>query len=403
MTLRASYRTSIPSGSGGIHTERHMKTLGLVAASLAMIATVPAMSQSQSSPRVYSPQFGDQATSDSDIPEVHVWLDDASFRAGDLVRPHVETDEDAFVTVFRVTTDGEIKVLYPSDPTRQEGYRSGMFSNDLIPVRSGQDGTTGFYIREGTGNGFVFAVASYFKFNYRYYSPNGQWSLARLASASRFGSPFQIVRSFVEEITEGSSSYSMDYVMYDVRATQYQSRYASRFRSYGYDDYYGLCLSAFGAFYSGYCRGYYGGYYAPGVIVVNQPSTPRPNGSHRRMTKPLVPDPMVPSVPRDPVPAEGTVATSVSREQAAIERREKAMREARPQVNPQVERQADPPPRVFRSQPTVSRPEPRVEAPRAEPRPAPRVESPRPMPSAPARVEVRNEPVRPAPPPPPPP
>jgi hypothetical protein len=369
-----------------------------------MIATVPAISQSQSSPREYGPQSGDRATANNDIPEVHVWLDDASFRRGDLVRPHIESDPDAFVTVFRVTTDGEIKVLYPSDPTTQVGYRSGMFSNDLIPVRSGQDGTSSFYVREGTGNGFVFAVASYYKFNYSYYSPKGEWSIARLASASRFGSPFQIVRGFVEEITEGSSSYSMDYVMYDVQASQYQSRYASRFRSYGYDDYYDLCLNAFGAYYTGYCRGYYGGYYTPGVIVVNQPSGSAANrGSHRRMTKPLVPDPLVPSAPHDAVPAQGRVAPGDSREQAAIERQERAMREAKPRVDPQVERRADPEPRVFRTQPPVARPEPRVEAPRPEPRSAPRVEPPRQAPSAPARVEVRNEPVRQAPPPPPPP
>lgn len=373
-----------------------MRKLGIVAASFALVASVSVVSSAQSDPRVFSPR--DQVASrNNDVPDVQVWLDDNGFRYGDIIRPFVVSDPDAYLTVFRVTTDGELTVLYPSRPNIQQRYTADGFSNDRLPFT----GERAFYAREGTGNGFVFAVASYYRFNYNYYSTGGQWSIPRLASASRFGSPFQIVRSFVDQITEGSDSYSMDYVMYDVNANQYNSRYATRYRGYGYDDYYSLCLNAFGNYYNGYCRGYYGGYYTPGVIVVNNPNGGGTPGNRKGMrVRPLVVDPVVPHVPQQPTTVEGRLADDDAREQAAIARRERMRRDAQPRVNPmQVERrQPDPEPRVYRPQEPVMRSQPRMDAPRPEPR---QVEAPRAIPSAPARVEVRNDPPRQAAPPPP--
>jgi hypothetical protein len=381
-----------------------MKTVRILSASMALLASASVVSHAQSEPRVFTPQSEERpARADNDVPGVQVWLDDRTYRYNDLIRPHVVADPDAFITVFRVTSDGELTVLYPARPDQQQRYSPNRFANDWIPV----SGQPAFYVREGTGNGFVFAVASYYKFNYGYYTNRGQWSIGRLASASRFGSPFQIVRSFVEEITEGSSSYSMDYVMYDVNANEYRSRYATRYRGYAYDDYYGLCVNAFGYYYDNSCRGYYGGYYAPGVVVINPGKGGGTAGQRKSMrVRPLTVDPIVPGAPQQPAPAEGRIAGSDAREQAAIARHERMLRDVKPRVNPmEVERRAAPEPRVYRTQEPVvrsaPRPEPRAEAPRQEPRAEPRhIEAPRQMPSAPARVEVRNDPPRQAPPPP---
>lgn len=380
-----------------------MKKSGIASAALLLAATVSSISHAQSEPRVYTPQV-ERSARNNDVPEVRVWLEDRSFRYGDVIRPNVAADPDAYLTVFRVSTDGEIKVLYPQYPDRQEAYNGSRFVNDRLPVT----GDPAFELREGTGNGFVFAIASYYRFNYSYYASKGRWSIARLASASRFGSPFQMVRSFVEEITDGSSSYSMDYVMYDVNANQYRSRYASRYRGYAYDDYYGMCLDAFGAYYTSYCRGY-NSYYDPYIIVSN----PVGNGGGQRKSmriKPLVGDPVLPNVPLEPVPVEGRLpSSSDAREQAAIARHERMLRDQKPRIDPSsVERRADPEPRIYRTQEPMARPQPRMDAPRSEPRQVEprRIEQPRierQMPSAPARVEVRNDPPRQAAPPPPPP
>lgn len=344
---------------------------------LTVIALLASVAQAQSSPRVYTPQFDNDANK-GDVPNVQVWLDDASYRYGDLIRPYVASDADAYITVVRVSSDGELQILYPKLPGQQERYQPSRFANDRLPISTAAP----FMIRESRGVGFVFAVASYYKFNYRYYSSGNNWSTSRLASAGRFGSPFQIVRSFVDEITEGSDSYSMDYVIYEVNSDQYRSRYASRFRGYEYDDYYGLCLGAFGNWYSGYCRGYNGYGYPYIVVAAPRNPDPGPNGKTMR-PKPLVHDPVLPP-PRER-PAEGVLPPPDVREQAAIARRERMVRDAQPRNEPQV---------YPRPEPRASEPrmQPRWEQPRPEPRADPRIAPPPQREPARAAPVIRSEP-----------
>ena len=350
-----------------------------VALALTLAASVAASAHAQSNPRVYTPQF-ENDRAQSDVPNVQVWLNNSTYRSGNIIRPYVASDPEAYITVVRVSSDGSLHVLYPRYPGEQSRYQPSQFANDRLPANT----TSSYLVQESRGVGFIFAVASYFKFNFRYYTSGRNWSTARLASASRFGSPFQIVRSFVEEITEGSEAYSMDYVMYDVDFDQYRSRYASRFRGYGYNDYYDLCLGAFGNWYSSYCRGYYG--YGYPYVVVSNPNAPYPHTGKKPMrARPLVHDPVVGGGPRHPAqPAEGVLRRSDPREDAAIAaaRRERMLRNARPRSEPVMPR-AEP-----RSEP---RPEPRYTTPRPEPRSEPRPE-PRTSPQ-PQREPMRAAPV----------
>lgn len=344
-----------------------MAKSGFLAACAVFVAFASA-AQAQSEPRVYTPQFGDE--SESDVPHVQIWLDDNNFGNGDVIRPYVTTDPGAYLTIVRVSTDGNLHVLYPREPREQVPYSPARFSNDRVPMT----GHSGFGIRESTGNGFVFAISSYYRFNYGYYSNRGLWSTSRLASASRFGSPFQILRSFVEEITEGSSSYSMDYVMYNVNGRSYRSRYASRFRNYAYGDFYDLCLNAFDRYYYGYCGGY-GGYYNP-YIIVRAPTNPAPHKGKSMRGRPLVHDPVLPQPDR---PAVGHFPAPDPGEASVGARRERMLRDARPRVEPRMETHSAP--RVYRppAEAPVSRPiqrsEPRIEHRRIEqPRAEPRIE-----------------------------
>ena len=376
-----------------------MRKAGILAA-FAMLSAGSVL-QGQANPRVYSPQFESTDEQNGDAPAVQLWLDEKSYRSGDIIRPYVVAEPGAYVTVIRVSTDGELRVLYPQRPSSQRRHQAGEFANDRLPMT----GDPSFYLNESTGNGFVFAIASFDRFDYSYYSAGNQWSYARLANASRYGSPFQIARSFVEEITNGATDYAMDYVMYDVDGRQYRSRYASRYRGYDYYDYMDLCLNAFGSWYSSYCRAYNGGYYGP-FIIVHYPSTPYSPAARKGMrVKPVVPDPALPHVPLTPQPVEGRFPVNDPAEAAASARRERMLRDARPRIEPRTQPAAEP--RVYRPEPapivrSSPRSEPRGE-PRSEPRveqrrPEPRVEQRRAEPQTPARVEVRNEP-RPQPPP----
>ena len=369
-----------------------MRKSGILAAFAVM--SVGSVVHAQSNPRVYTPQFDSRDQQANDAPAVQVWLDQKSYRYGDIIRPYVASESGAYITVIRVSTDGELRVLYPQYPSAQRRYRTAQFANDRVPMT----GEPAFYVKESAGNGFIFAIASFDRFNYSYYSNGNQWSYARLANSSRFGTPFQIARSFIEEVTSGGGEYSMDYVMYDVYQSQYRSRYASRFRGYGYDDYLDLCLGAFGSWYSSYCRAYNGGYYGP-YIIVNYPSQPQPPARKGMRVKPLVPDPVLPHhVPAEPQPLEGRLPLNNPAEAAAMARRERMLRNAAPRVEPRVQPMNEP--RIYRpdSDPSISR-----AAPRVEPRNKPRYESPRveqrraDPPQAQPRVEVRHDPPPPPP------
>jgi hypothetical protein len=354
------------------------------------VGAMVSIAGAQANPKVYTPQFDNSPTNGDDVPAVQVWLDERSLRFGDFVRPYVATDPEAYLTVIRVTTDGQLRVLYPQYPNQQVKYQPGQFANDRLPITT----TEAFSVRESNGTGFIFAIASYYRFNYRYYTTGARWSTARLSSAGRFGSPFQIVRSFVEEITEGSDSYSLDYVMYDTDASGYRSRYATRHRGYAFDDYYDMCLNAFGYAYNNYCRGYSG--YGYPYIVVGTPRNPgeRPPRKNMRI-RPLVHDPVIPHAPRQPEPVEGRQATrdASDRFEAARQRRLRdtdASRGRTPSTIPMREREnQNSEPRIYRpendSRRAQPRPEPMIAAPQRAPEP--RIERSASPPPPPPRIE----------------
>jgi hypothetical protein len=349
-----------------------------IVAALTAIVALTSLATAQANPKVYSPQFDNEANqSGDDVPQVQVWLNERGFRYGDVIRPYVQTEPGAFLTIVRVTSDGQLRVLYPRRPDIQVRYKDGQFANDRIPDAPDRAG----YVNEGTGNGFVFAIASYYRFNYEYYSNGGWWSNARLASAGRYGSPFEIVRRFIEEVTDGSDSYAMDYVMYDVIGDRYRSRYANRFAHYGFNDYLELCLNSFTFNYYNYCRGYGYGYGFPVVVSNPAPVGPaQPTGKSMRI-RPLTVDPMLPHGPPENPTVQGRFPVSNPSEDAAVARRERMLRDARPRYEPSVPVMRDFPRSEPRNEPRAEprmapppapRMEPRIEMRRAEPPPPPR-------------------------------
>lgn len=375
--------------------------IGLATASAVLFAlTASALPAQQVTPRVYSPQESDNA------PQLDLWLDQASYRIGDRIAPHFVTEAGAYVTIVRITSDGQLAVLYPRRPREQKPYSASQLVNDRVPLYLSSDNR--FQVAESRGMGFVFAIASWDKFDYSYFTSGGEWSIARLANDGRYGDPFEIVRRFVDRTLSGSSDFSLDYVSYEVYNDGARSRYASRYDYNTIDDFYDACISAFGLRYTPYCRNYYPGYYGP--IIVSQPQAPSPNvpsgpnyaGKHIR---PVIGDPLVHGAPTSPEPAtEGRLPTNnPSEEAAAAARRDRLARQITPRdrSGSNVDtRPIDREPRVYsappRSEPVYRQPierQPIERQPvvRAEPRVEQRAE-PRPQPVTPARVEVRNEP-----------
>lgn len=325
-------------------------------------------------------------------PPIDLWLDQVSYDRGARMRPYFTTEPGAYVVVVRVTSDGELRVMYPSRPSELRPYVLGQFANDRIPFSS----DAALDLHESTGTGFVFAIASYRRFDFTQFSLGRQWNTARLAQFGRYGDPFQIVNGFVDRILPGSDDFSLDYELYEVYSGGRRSAYgAGIYGSTGYwalSDYHDACMSAFGYRSTYYCRSYRGGYYGP--IVIANPGRPRaPRGKVMKDPRPVVPDPLLPTPPHDPVPAEGRQATTDAADRAARDYYQRKLRS-----------RADDP-RVYSAPRTVDR-GPRQESqprapviyrtiPQSEPRSEPRAQAPqqpRAEPRAPARVEVRSEP-----------
>lgn len=406
-----------------------MKPIQLAVAVAALIAIGSAGSSAQTArPRVFTPTERGQ-----DPPAVDVWIDRMAYDYGQRIRANFASEPGAYVTIVRVTTDGELRVMYPARPSVQQQYREGQ----TVETRLSYAGSPNYFAYESGGTGFVFAIASYKRFDYRYYSSGDDWNVARLANSGRYGDPFEIVRTFVDRTLGQDTDYTLDYVAYEVDSRSVRSRYATRYNYSSFDDYYDRCLSAFGYRYDLYCgtynNGYYGGvYYGP--IILAGPRTPIPNAPQSPRgpsIKPLVPDPMVPTSPEYGLPqrTEGRFPAKVSGEAAAAAKRERMLRDIAPRTDlksageatAQPQRRSEPQfiettfpmrhpiehksePRVYRepaSQP-VQRSEPimRAEPQRIEPRviqaaPPPRADPPRAEPprQAPPPVQ-RSEPAR---------
>lgn len=399
-----------------------MKAMRIALAAAALITLGPdALSAQTARPRVFTPTDRGQ-----DPPAVDVWIDKVTYDYGQRIRANFASEPGAYITIVRVTTDGELRVMYPSRPSVQQQYRS----EQAVQERISYAGTPTYYAYESRGTGFVFAIASYRRFDYRYYSSGDDWNVARLANSGRYGDPFEIVRQFVDRTLGADSDYTLDYVAYEVESRGVRSRYATRYNYYSFDDYYDRCLSAFGYRYDLYCgtynNGYYGGvYYGP--ILVAGPRRPVPNTPHSPKEpgiKPLVPDPMVPTSDGYALPqrTEGRFPAKVSGEAAASAKQQRMLRDISPRTEmksgsevyaqprrsePQYieHRRAEPraEPRVYRepaSQPVQrSAPVMRAEPQRIDPRimqaaPPPRADPPRAEPRQAPPPAPRSEPAR---------
>lgn len=386
---------------------------------LATVAVLTTFSSAQAQ-RVDRARVNEYGRPTQDGPSVSVWIDRYSFSYGERLRAYFQTEPGAYVTVLRITTNGNVRVLYPHLPTVQRAFTYDLLADDEIPYAT----DAAFYLNESPGVGVVFAIASYTPFNYRSVSSGGRWSTLRL-STDRYEDPFTIVSRFVSRTLAPRAAYSVDYIQYEVTDG---GRYRTRpYSSVSYDDLYFECLRVYGPRAVGYCRSsaQFGG--SPYLFGRFPTTAPVPTGRTSGMVVPkmrppkeYIPDPTVgdeglkPKAP-EPNPSGSESSNAAPRvfrgRPADGERRagdqERAHRAEPADVSPptyRIERAA--PPAEVRREPQYEAAPQRYERPpqpRAEPAPVgtlPRYQPP----------VVRSEPrdvaapvARPAPPPPPPP
>ncbi len=69
---------------------------------------------------------------------------------------------DAYVSIFRVDTDGRVRLIFPRSPD-EENYGYGGATYTV----SGADNGTAFSVDDYAGVGYLFGIASTAPFNYR--------------------------------------------------------------------------------------------------------------------------------------------------------------------------------------------------------------------------------------------
>jgi hypothetical protein len=193
-------------------------------------------------------------------PAVRVWLDRRIAHWGEPIRVNFRAEEDAFVIVARVDSDGRLTVLFPAGRTRATEVRGGVDNFIRSNGRLGGFGTFAAAERPGS-TGFIFALSSRTPMDLTRLRNNdfSAWvtGTARMAPASRyFGDPYRVIQRFARVVSYSEKAeFDYDFEYYSVDQPAFVSASNScGFSNWGYSRRLGgwnrgLLLSEFDPFY----------------------------------------------------------------------------------------------------------------------------------------------------------
>jgi uncharacterized protein DUF4384 len=151
---------------------------------------------------------------DSDRSRVSVWTDrgDDPYQTGRSARVYVRADRDAYVTIFRVDTDGQIRVLFPRDPWEDNFVRGGR----EFEVQDTREDDA-FYVDDYPGVGYIFAVASPDPFDYNAITSGDHWDYRVVSDGRVRGDPYVALTDLAQRIVpENDNDWDYDLVPYYV-------------------------------------------------------------------------------------------------------------------------------------------------------------------------------------------
>ncbi len=147
-------------------------------------------------------------------PGIRIWTsnDNDVMRRGDRMRVFYRTEHDAYVTIFRVDTDGRIHILFPRTPDEENyGYGGATYT-----VSSAGNGTA-FYVDDYDGVGYLFGVASSAPFNYDGLFDDGRWDLHLISDGRVHGDPLSSLEDLAQRmLPEGFADYDTHLLPYYV-------------------------------------------------------------------------------------------------------------------------------------------------------------------------------------------
>jgi uncharacterized protein DUF4384 len=212
-------------------------------------------------------------------PRVELWTnrgDAAVYTRGERVRVYFRLDRDAFVTIFRVDTDGRVRVLFPREPWDDSYVRGGREFE--VEGRSASDA---FAIDDYPGVGYLFAVTSADAFVYDAIESGDHWDYRVIADGRVRGDPYVALTDLAQRIVpEGYADWDYDIVSYNVERHYDYPRFlcydCHSYVSWPYwDPYYYSCVRFRMVIYDDpfyYPYRYYGGT----RVVFGRPYQPQP-------------------------------------------------------------------------------------------------------------------------------
>jgi hypothetical protein len=163
---------------------------------------------------VAAPQTG--TASPADRPRVQVWTNrgDDAYAIGQPVQVSFQTEQDAYVTLFRVDTDGRVRVLYPREPWEDNFARGGRVYN--VPSLGAN---ASFYVDDDPGVGYLFGVASADPFAYDAITSAEHWDYRSIADDGRVrGDPYVALTDLAERLVPAAyTDWDYDVVPYYVQ------------------------------------------------------------------------------------------------------------------------------------------------------------------------------------------
>ena len=153
-----------------------------------------------------------------DRPRVQVWTNrgDDPYTAGQAVRVSFQTEQDAYVTLFRVDTDGRVRVLFPRQPWEDNFARGGRVYD--VPGYA-TDGGGAFDVDDYPGVGYLFGIASADPFDYDAIETAEHWDYRLIADDGRVrGDPYVALTDLAERLVPaGYTDWDYDVVPYYVQ------------------------------------------------------------------------------------------------------------------------------------------------------------------------------------------
>jgi hypothetical protein len=145
-------------------------------------------------------------------PRVEVWTNrgDDPYHTGQRARVFLLADRDAYVTIFRVDTDGRVRVLFPREPW-QDGFVRGGRQFEI----QGRD-EDAFDIDDYPGVGYVFGVAAADPFNYDPIMTGDHWDYRAIADGRVRGDPYVALTDLAQRIVVENDDWDYDIAPYYV-------------------------------------------------------------------------------------------------------------------------------------------------------------------------------------------